>query len=407
MLTSLSFAKQTPEYEDIYVIKKIAVAVGLSLWVISACLADGGTLTFTDQGTPGRSKPAAGYNWSTSTTVKASVRLPVAAPVADTTDSFVLSDEPQSVFVLSDMNVMVSEGSPRRVFSDLNGDKECQAEEMGFSPRDNADEMRIPLNLGVTASDERIVDTTVYIYTSSRYCSLTVFAVAGHYEGEIELAGNTYPARLDFANPMSKPSKGLVSLDCDADGEFASSIDLWFDPEFGVVFDGVFYESSLTCRDATAEIRLVSTDESMGTLSLKGEGIVWASVRNALERPLFLPRRDSFLYRMPVGDYKILACLLNDRSEPPNAFQLNVPSYDLPGFQIPADATHELALGGPLSQNIVIESKPLLNLVFLDNKGLKNGAGFVYDLGERGAEPRYQIKNRRGDVVAKGKFEFG
>lgn len=388
-------------------IKKTAVIIGLMFWFASMCLADGGTLTFTEQGEPGRSKPAAGYSWATSTREKASVRLPSSASVAETTDSFVLSDEPQSVFVLSDLNIMVSEGAPRRVFSDLNGDKECQAEEIGFPAGHNADQVRIPLKLGVTASDEHIVDTTVYIFTSSRYCSLTVSEVAGHYEGEIELAGNTYPARLDFAHPMAKPSKGLVSLDCDADGNFASSSDLWFDPEFGVVFDGVFYESSLTCSDATAEIRLVPTDESMGTLSLKGEGIVWASVRNSLERPLYLPRRDSLLYRMPVGDYKILACLLHDRSEPPKAFQFNVPSYDLPGFQMPADATHELALGGPLSQNIVIEPKPLLNVVFLDNKGLKNDAGFVYEMGEQGAEPRYQIKNRRGDVVAKGKFEFG
>lgn len=385
-------------------LKKVVLAFALLALFASTSQADGGVLTFTREGEPGKPIPDAGYFWGTSTRTKASIQLPVSSPT-DATESW----HETSVFVFDSIALMYADSSPIRIVTDLNGDRQCQPDEITFLDTFPG---QIPWRLALGGA-EKILNATVSFDVGYGYCSANMLAIDGHYEGEIELAGKRYPARLDYSDPFSQPL-GLVSLDVQGDGKFTSNEDIWFVADFGLEFDGTFYDSSMVVTDETAEITLFERTENIGTFSIKGEGFRHARVEltreNARVAPMRLSYREDGLYRLPAGEYNVRTCSLEDQSDPPATFFFAAMHADCPQFSVVSDSTTELALGGPLEESIEVTAKPLAGCVFLDHKGLKNSTGFKYEdsRSDRYSNPpKFEIHNSRGNRIAQGAFQYG
>ena len=119
-------------------------------------------------------------------------------------------EQPETVYVFqsqgeSPVRLAFSASRPYRLFCDLNGDNECQAEEL-FSTSDAGSRTRrfagvkFPLRVGEVV---RIVHVDVHLY---RTFLAEVCDFKSDYAGTVTLGGADYPARLVFRSPFPQLS---------------------------------------------------------------------------------------------------------------------------------------------------------------------------------------------------------
>lgn len=348
--------------------------------------------------------------------------------------------KPEDVLVVGDpessLRMYVTQSTPYRLFCDLNGDNEPQPEEIY-----TATESRIFRNVAVPRSlgdtPQRIlVDIRAYI--GSGYCSLSVNRISSCYAGTLSVAGREYPARLEFRSTFSvrDGSDRVVLLDGDRDGSFDPLFDPWFASNGFAYLDGALWTASTTFSGSQAEVTLEPYPGTRGKLKIEGEGIhrvhlsidpeVTRFARGPYPRELCLPGTEDRTYSLPSRRCLVTDVWLHSPVDPELFYRLEAAR----GFalrheaDIVADSTVTLALGGPLTAKIgaSVLRASLTGRVQLDFKGCRNPSGLEFtpirygtSEGEpedawydtRRNPPKFEIRDRRRNLVASGSFEYG
>lgn len=329
----------------------------------------------------------------------------------------------------SAIRFVVSQSKPRRLFCDLNGDGECQPDEVYMTSsgggQDFFRDVRVPV---------RVRDATQTIVADFQHTSfwkihtLSVSRIMNLFEGKLTVAGTQYPARLEFRSlfPQDGVVNETITLDVNSDGSFDPVYDASFSSEGVAYLNGSLWSVGTDYHSATAEVSLEPYAGPAGHLEVQGDGIEQVLLQREYREPvdatpepryqLSLPPRADRIYPLPPGDYRVSGVWLRNLEKPDPLYRLSALPFDQARqARVIAGGTGSIVLGGPLYEAVKARRKPIFRSVHLDHQGWTNEAGFEFEEQQpRRLEaltprtpPEYEILDSRGNRVAAGSFEYG
>ncbi len=351
------------------------------------------------------------------------------------------SSEEVLVFDWAAMPFVVAPGEPPRLWLDRNDDRRCEPSEIVLAATHDVSRwseqdtrwysfptVAVPVAL---PDGTQSILCDVSFEGSLRENQLFIrSATIGHYEGSVELAGRSYPARIDYRvfyeRPATERLAPVVILDTSPDGEFDSESDLWFGSHGVVYASGRTWQAHTTIAPETAEVRLDRYAGATGTLRVGGVGGHRLHLQYAPEpaRDATAPRllagfplegESGTSYVLPAGDYALAAAWVvagatagyqwagADDEEP-----------DVASIHLEAASIAELAVGGPFELAVEVTRRPLVGRVQLEPGKYRNAAGMEFAAVARGpqgwqsCEPLWwELRGGDGQLRASGRFSYG
>jgi hypothetical protein len=198
-------------------------------------------------------------------------------------------------------------------------------------------------------------------------------------------------------------------VDIDGDGEFKKSYsdtpEMYHVGKY-VSFGDTCYEleiapsgRTITVREAEAPCGYIASDQKDYSVELIGD-----------DGGLKLNGGASRI-KAPVGEYRFAACSFESKDEKGVSWRIiGQGDWNQPVITVNPDESASLDFGPPLTASLTVAKR---GSAFEFGLEIKGQGGETYSAGnfERGKgrvqPPRLEIRDEKGEVVARGKFEFG
>jgi hypothetical protein len=263
----------------------------------------------------------------------------------------------------------------------------------------------------------------VYSYGDTR----VRWSAAGYCEGELRFGDKTYKVALfdDTCNgvfndalavPRGYPSSGSVYgrgdtmvIDIDGDGKFKKSYS--DTPEMyhvgkHISFGDTCYELEIAPSGRT--ITVCETDSPCGYIASEQKGYSAELIGD--DGALKLNGGASRI-KAPAGEYRFAACSFENKDDRGTAWRIiGRGDWRQPVITVNPDESASLEFGPPLTASLNVAKR---GSSFEFGLEIKGQGGETYSAGdfERGRSrvqpPRLEIRDEKGEVVARGRFEFG
>ncbi|MBE7560045.1 hypothetical protein HS125_14340 [bacterium] len=349
------------------------------------------------------------------------------------------SPEAVWVYTWNGVTLAVTQGEPRRLWIDRDGDNRAAADEIMSGTLTTGWYYRRGRQGSDTAFPNAVVP--VPIGDASRFleCDLSFSdgesgqhmyvtnATLGHYEGRIRLEGGDYAARMDYRVFYDRRTTDrlspIVTIDSRWDGVLDHDSDEWFACDGIARIAGRLYQVSSSITEDTAEVRLEPYGGATGRLHITGVGSHRVHLEYAPSPDASGPVRGfpvegegSAEYELPEGAYRIISARIV--ASPTLGYALSVDERDLPGVLQPRvvsgrDAA-EVPLGGPFRLAVEMARSPLRGRVRLEPGDYTNAAGLTFNAIEPGrggwelARPlSWELTTPSGRRISAGRFSYG
>ncbi len=326
--------------------------------------------------------------------------------------------------------VFISETS-NKVYSDMNQDGLFQKEEIVSyivknyaSPSENSFflplsqkkhyVLPLPLELGKT---NQTIFVLMKFTTKSRRAYFEFPKILSHYRGEIAIGGESYPACLVFRTPFpySFNNNEIIIIDSNRDGSFDRLDDAWFSSQGIAYFKDSPWMVSTAYENDDARIAISPYQGPAGSLKMEGthifQTILQCDGQNEEDSryffyPISLPIKNDPVYLLPVGNYSVTQIWLKSNDSRDVFYQgqnLNLP------VEIVSNQETIHTLGNPMKLHLTVSSYHL-GFVSLKYKDIENSDHVKFtpisrqDLkyGNLRSNPRLEIRNNKGTIVAQG-----
>jgi len=338
----------------------------------------------------------------------------------------------------SSLRLIVSRSEPYRLFCDLDGDSGAQPDEL-YSVTGPPVFRNVAISLGVGDTRQTVL-ADIVAHMMDEYSSLSVERILSCYVGTLSIGGIDYAARIDFRSLFPQPAKvnEVVLVDTDGDGSLDPILDGWLLSRGIGSLKGSLWTVDTKFTGAQAEVSLEPYSEPTGTLEVNGEGIHQVRVSLASRghpgasiQTLCFPGTENGNYQLPAGEWRATEVWLRSPVIPDIFYCWESPSYleeyQLPsgaGFRIQPARTASVHLGGPLFAGVHVSQRRacLSGRVHVEFDSCENAEGLDFRpvrYGKTGSEtvsqlpsygstpPLFEIRDRRGQTVASGSFEYG
>jgi len=263
----------------------------------------------------------------------------------------------------------------------------------------------------------------VYSYGDTR----VRWSAAGYCEGELRFGDKTYKVALfddtcngvfndAFAVPRGYPTSGSVYargdtmvIDIDGDGEFKKSYN--DTPEMYHVgkyisFGDTCYELEIAPSGRT--ITVSEAEDPCGYIASEQEGY---SVELIGDDGALKLNGGASRVKAPAGEYRFAACSFESKDDRGTPWRIiGRGSWQQPVITVNPDESASLEFGPPLTASLTVAKG---GGAFQFGLEIKGQGGETYSAGDferaksRVQPPRLEIRDEKGEIVARGKFEFG
>jgi hypothetical protein len=263
----------------------------------------------------------------------------------------------------------------------------------------------------------------VYSYGDTR----VNWSSAGYCEGELHFGDKAYKVALfddtcngvfndAYAVPKGYPRSGSVSargdtmvIDLDGDGEFKKSYsdtpEMYHVGKY-VSFGNTCYELEIAPSGRT--ITVCEADAPCGYIASEQQGY---SAELIGEDGALKLNGGASRVKAPVGEYRFASCSFERKDEQGASWRIiGQGDWSQPVIAVNPDENVSLAFGPPLTASLTVVKS---GGSFQFGLEIKGQGGETYSAGnferakDRAQPPRLEIRDENGDVVARGKFEFG
>jgi hypothetical protein len=306
----------------------------------------------------------------------------------------------------------------------------------GNNNKDLTDDPRIAFSVGST--DVPPVEITVEHSGRSHPYHLSVYpcgaspnhthmSSSGYCEGELTLGDKTYRVALfddncngtfndAYAIPAGSPTNGPVRaqgdalvIDLDGDGQFSKQLN--DTPEMFHV--GKHLSLGDRCYDLDIDpsgrkVTVRETESACGYITTNQKGY---SVDLLGEAGGLRLTGDSRKVKVPAGEYRIVSCNLEGQDDGGDPWRIvGQGDWNLSTVEIAPGENVAMKLGQPLtatitagrngdSFNLGLEIKGQGGETYAPNTFMKNGSPVP--------APRFEVRDSRGEIIARGQFAYG
>lgn len=331
--------------------------------------------------------------------------------------------EPVWIFQYPSIQFVFSRDGSKQLFVDLDGNGKCDPGEL-HRPSESTPYNRnyrnipLPVRLGNVVLSIR-ADAQAYGDISWFYIERCLSC----FQGELEIAGQRWPAQLEFRAiyPVAGDPQAIIILDANRDGVFDPFVDPWLADRGVGLWQKRLVAVETLYSETEARISIVPYEGPSGVLAIEGEGfdrMHLISTRGENTYWICIEEIEDSTCLLPQGTHTIDLIWLNPGLDSMKGQVCQWDSYLSQGLRaIPIDASHveSLRAGGPLTHTVEVSPSWMRGAVNLDYRGLRNPSGFAYGLvyedpsrrNSRPTAPSVEILDRKGNVLRTGQFEYG